>query len=224
MLIPHSIKEAEVNKLKDDAAKEAISKAADKKKFEDDIDTLKMKIQELEKKGSKIVIKALPVSKLMNVHAGKKMKDIVPYNEDQEHLIREIIGFDFADDIPDEHDEGSEFVVNRAVKYLKADYTSYSGWMKNGKMNGRGTLLYEGELPIERGPGRRYSQRYDGIWRNGVMQGKGRYMDSNGTGAHQGVFAEDSYDTEGSLEYKCDGSIWKYNEEEGWHVIRAPKD
>ena len=58
----------------------------------------------------------------------------------------------------------------------------YTGWMKNGTMNGRGTYISDFA-----------GSRVDCIWKDGMRHGTGRVMESDGGFAVQGTFANDNY-------------------------------
>lgn len=152
-------------------------------------------------------------SKNVSLTAGKKMKDIVSYSEDVKNMIRDHIGYDFADEIPDEHEDHAEFVTCRTLTHDGDKNALYTGWMKNDKMHGRGTCLYK-----TGGLGFKY--RYDGIWRNHKFHGKGRYMRDDGEYAEQGVFADD-FATEGMREYWKIGTVKEYRNG-NWVYIREP--
>ena len=164
-------------------------------------ETLRMKMPEMELRMKRNVADEEnkgAAMKLQPSHAGKKMKEILPYNDKQMKLLQ-VIGFDIADDIPDEHEEDAEFVISRTVEY-RGRKGQYTGWMKNGNMEGKGTLIY--------GDGS-YSWRYDGLWKAGKSQGMGRDMRDDGEGAYQGVFSNDTF-TNGMSAFDIHGKIKKY--------------
>ena len=125
--------------------------------------------------------------------AGKKMRDVVPYTEIHQKLL-EKIGFDIADDIPDEHEEDAEFVISRSVEY-RFGTGKYTGWMRNGLMNGKGTFIAD-----ENG------DRFDSLWKDSLMHGTGRFMWGNGIWAEQGACADDTW-AKPRKQYHADGLV-----------------
>ena len=129
--------------------------------------------------------------------AGKKMKDIVPYTEAHLKLLQ-VIGSDIADDIPDEHEEDAEFVISRSGKDRYGDQGRYTGWMRNGKMNGRGTFILDGD-----------GDRFDSTWKDDMMHGTGRWMGGDGSWATQGACANDDWVSPWTS-YTIDGTVRKF--------------
>ena len=124
------------------------------------------------------------------------MKDIAPYTEAHQKLL-EKIGFDIADQIPDEHEADAEFVIARDMKHWGSG-GKYTGWIRNGQMNGKGTFAND----INGG-------RFDGIWKDGLMQGTGRFMWYDGWYAEQATFAN-SKPLKPVTRYESSGEVTKY--------------
>ena len=146
-------------------------------------------------------------------HAGKKMRQIVPYSEALKKLIKKI-GVDIADDIPDEHEEDAEFVISQEDEGEEGG--KYTGWMRNGKKHGRGTLVgyYISSDDL--------SRRYDGLWRKGKREGKGREVTEDGSLACEGIWKNNDI-TEGMMNYDIDGNASQYNGEE-WQDVEDEPD
>ena len=79
-------------------------------------------------------------------------------------LISQKIGFDIADDIPDEHEEDAEFVSEQVTLPLKsgAREGTFTGWKRNGAYNGRGVFTSKDQMLF-----------IEGRWANGQQHGIG---------------------------------------------------
>ena len=82
-----------------------------------------------------------------------------------QNLISQKIGFDIADDIPDEHEEDAEFVFEQALTLaLKSGALDglYTGWRWKGKLHGRGFFWSKDKKVL-----------IEGRWRDGKQYGIG---------------------------------------------------
>ena len=128
--------------------------------------------------------------------AEKKMKDIVPYPPKFKKIL-ELIGFDIADDIPDEHEEDTEFVISHRSEDADGTEGVYTGWMKKNLMHGRGTMLFDS------------GYRYDGMWKSGRFHGRGRFLWYDGSSATQSTY-DNNGSTEGMMEFSSNGRVEKF--------------
>lgn len=139
--------------------------------------------------------------------SGKRMSDFFHYTESQHKLIEYATGIDFTNYIRDEHEEDAEFVTDHVVTYRNDKNARYTGWMRQEKMEGRGTLFFEFL-------GQR--RRYDGMWKKHRMHGKGRCMEEERGLVRQGEFDDDNW-ANGAMEYSMTGSVRKYySKVDGW--------
>ena len=132
-------------------------------------------------------------------NGGRKMPEIVRYNDSEKYFIDNVIKSDITDHIPDTPDiPGSEFVVNRPYMYWLGYLGTYTGWWVNQQPHGRGTWI-----KYDR------SRRIDSNWKLGRMHGKGRHLYDNGKRAFQGEYKDGNY-TGDILQYSINGSILQY--------------
>ena len=214
---PRSLQELDVEEMKkvlkqkEESLYEKLRMEVNQRKQE--LQALKKKNREEEHRKEEELASLMLKTGVSNPYAGKKMKEIVPYTGNQSLFISKYIGFDITDEIPDEHEEDSEFVINQTLSYGKDTKACYKGWMKNGMMHGRGTLLCDYT---------EHEYRYDGMWKYGKKHGKGREMPSYTITAYQGVFENGSENVEGMTYYDNYGTVNKFTNG-GWKTIQAAK-
>ena len=134
------------------------------------------------------------------------------------NLISQKIGFDIADDIPDEHEEDAEFVTDRTMSLALisgAVEGRYTGWMLKGRLNGRGFFWSTSKNML-----------IEGRWKDGKQQGLGwKFEHLNGYGSCiLGHWKEGHY-TNG-MDYFSDrgkGDIKSYNQRKAdWITLTPP--
>ena len=133
------------------------------------MDEKNRRIKELEDEVNLLKSKAAGLQKVLDARksggTATNWKELLQKPEWILNLISQKIGFDIADDIPDEHEEDAEFVIEQdATLPLKSGALKgkYTGWKRKGEFNGRGVFTSNDlKLLIE------------GRWRDGKQHGIG---------------------------------------------------
>ena len=124
------------------------------------------------------------------------MSEAVPYTSAEKQLIEKTVKADCTENMPFVPDDTHQFVENMSVDLEEEYGGKYTGWIREGKPDGRGTWRFW-----------KGTERYDGMWRGGVLSGKGRYMTSlnrHDPELIEGEF-EDGKPKEGTKRYRLDG-------------------